>query len=170
MQNKNAVISDTHTFSPTLINDLRVSLARQYFTFISASYGQGWPQKLGLPASVPQDVFPIVNFGYTAIGNGTVGARGSLNWDFTDIVTKIHGSHIMKVGYEHRLLRGNNRQSGQPSGSFTFNSNLTTDPQRTAGGRLRPCFLRSGYRATAHHRQSAWAIRDRLYQQLLCTG
>jgi len=60
VQNKNAVLSDTHTFSPTLINDLRVSLARQYFTFISASYGQGLPQKLGLPANVPSDVFPIV--------------------------------------------------------------------------------------------------------------
>jgi hypothetical protein len=133
VQNKNLVLSDTHTFAPTLINDLRVSFARQYFTFISASYGQNWPQKLGLPPSVPADLFPIVNFGYTAIGNGTVGARGSLNWDFTDIVTKIKGSHTLKGGWEHRLLRGNNRQSGQPSGSFTFNSNLTTNPQSTAG-------------------------------------
>src|SRR5712691_11727366 len=133
VQNKNFVLSDTHTLSPTLINDLRVGFARQYFTFISASYGQNMPQKLGLPASVPADLFPIVNFGFTAIGNGTVGARGSLNWDFTDIVTKIKGSHTMKVGWEHRLLRGNNRQSGQPSGSFTFNSNLTTNPQATAG-------------------------------------
>ena len=133
VQNKNVVVSDTHTISPTLINDLRVGLARQYFTFISASYGANMPQKLGLPPSVPADLFPIVNFGYTAIGNGTVGARGSLNWDFTDIVTKIKGSHTLKGGGEHRLLRGNNRQSGQPSGSFTFNTNLTTNPQSTAG-------------------------------------
>ncbi|HTM49933.1 MAG TPA: hypothetical protein VL285_14675, partial [Bryobacteraceae bacterium] len=107
--------------------------ARQYFTFISASFGEGMPQKLGLPASVPADVFPVINFGYTAIGNGTVGARGSLNWDFTDVVTKIKGSHTIKGGWEHRLLRGNNRQSGQPSGSFSFNANLTTNPQSTAG-------------------------------------
>src|SRR5262249_11613703 len=65
--------------------------------------------------------------------NGTVGARGWLNWDFIDIVTKIRGSHTMKAGVEHRLLRGNNRQTGQPSGSFTFNANLTANPQSTAG-------------------------------------
>lgn len=133
VQNKNLVISDTHTFTPTLINELRVGFARQYFTFISASYNQNWPQKLGLPASVPPDLFPIVNFGFTGIGNGTVGARGSLNWDFTDTLTKIQGSHTMKAGVEHRLLRGNNRQSSEPSGSFSFNGALTANPQSTAG-------------------------------------
>lgn len=132
-QNKNVVISDTHTFTPTLINEFRIGISRQHFTFISASYNQNWPSKLGLPASVPSDVFPTFAFGFTNIGNGTVGARGSLNWDIQEMVTKIRGAHTMKVGWNHRLLQGSNRQSTSPSGTFNFNARLTADPQNIAG-------------------------------------
>ncbi|MBI3682965.1 MAG: hypothetical protein HY235_21540, partial [Acidobacteria bacterium] len=131
--NKNIVIADTHVFSPSLINELRVGLARQYFTFISASFGQGWPQKLGLPAVVPSDVMPTFSFGFTNIGNPTVGARGSLNWDFQEMVTKIRSGHTMKAGWNHRILQGNNRQSSNPSGTFNFTARLTGDPQSPAG-------------------------------------
>jgi hypothetical protein len=149
VRNRNLALSDTHTFTPTLINELRVGFARQYFTFISASFGQGWPQKLGLPASVPGDVFPTINFGYAAIGNGTVGARGSINWVFTDMVTKIQGRHTAKFGFEHRILRGNNRQSGSPSGSFAFNARLTGNPQAPAGTGAGPASFVLGSVASA---------------------
>ena len=53
MSNKNIVLSDTHTFSPVLINEFRVGVVRQAFTFADASYGQDWPQQAGLPSNVP---------------------------------------------------------------------------------------------------------------------
>ncbi len=130
---QNIALDETHTFSGKLINDLRLGVARQDFPFQSASYNQGWPQKLGLPASVPPTVFPTINNGYSALGNGTVGYRGALTWDITDTVTMVFGKHSLKIGAEYRLLAGNNYQTGSPSGSFTFSSGLTGNPQNQSG-------------------------------------
>ncbi|MBI1896649.1 MAG: carboxypeptidase regulatory-like domain-containing protein [Acidobacteria bacterium] len=134
MSNKNVSLSDTHVFSPTLINEFRVGVVRQAFAFADASYGQDWPRKLGLAENVPGDVIPTVGIaGYTSIGYGLVGKRGSLNWNFQDTATKIRGNHTLKIGFEHRLLEGNNRQTRYPSGNFSFTSALTGNPARPAG-------------------------------------
>jgi hypothetical protein len=126
--NRNAVVSDTHTFSPTLINDLRVGISRQSFVFVASNFGQGWPKKLGLPAIVPNDQMPLINFGYGDIGGGAAGKRGSLNWDIQDTVTKVTRGHTLRIGYNHRLLQGGNQQGAALSGNFAF-SGLTTNPQ-----------------------------------------
>ena len=134
MANNNIALSDTHTFSPTLINEFRIGAVRQAFTFMDASYGQNWPRTFGLPAIVPADVMPIVGIsGYTSIGVGIVGKRGSLNWNFQDMVTRIRGNHTMKFGVEHRLLEGSNRKADRPSGDFSFTSALTGDIAKPPG-------------------------------------
>ena len=134
MSNKNVVLSDTHVFSPSLINEFRAGIVRQAFTFADASYGQDWPSQLGLPSNVPNDVIPTVAItGYTSVGYGIVGKRGSLNWNFQDMVTKVKGGHTLKFGFEFRLLEANNRQTSNPSGNFTFTSALTGDVVRPAG-------------------------------------
>ncbi|MEZ5400846.1 MAG: TonB-dependent receptor [Bryobacteraceae bacterium] len=130
--NRNAVVSDTHTFSPTLINNLRVGVMRQLFTFTAVNFGQDWPRKLGLPEIVPSDQMPQIDFGFGAIGGGAAGKRGSFNWDIQDMLTKIAGNHTLKFGYNHRILQGGNLQGSALSGSYSF-SGLTTNPQRTAG-------------------------------------
>ncbi|MEX2260975.1 MAG: TonB-dependent receptor [Bryobacteraceae bacterium] len=130
--NRNAMVSDTHTFSPTLINNLRVGLMRQYFVFQAVNFGQDWPRKLGMPEIVPADQFPQMNFGFGAIGGGAAGIRGSLNWDIQNMVTKIAGNHTVKIGYNHRLLQGGNLQGAALSGDYTFNG-LTSNPQSPAG-------------------------------------
>ena len=130
--NRNAVVSDNHTFSPTLLNNLRVGLMRQSFIFKAINAGQGLPRKLGLPAIVPDDQMPEIAFGFGTIGGGAAGNRGSLNWDIQDLVTKIWGSHSIKIGYNHRLLQGGNLQGAALSGSFNFNG-LTNNPQSPAG-------------------------------------
>ena len=130
---KNAALDETHTFSPRLLNEIRIGMARQAFPFQSASYNQNWPEKLGLPASVPNTVFPTISNGYTAFGNGTVGYRGALTWDVTDTVTFVVGSHSLKMGAEYRLLFGNNYQTSAPSGSFNFAASLTGNPQNQSG-------------------------------------
>jgi len=130
--NRNAVVSDTHTFGPTLINNLRVGLMRQFFTFETVNAAKDWPTKLGLPAIVPRDQFPQIDFGYGTIGGGAFGARGSLNWDIQNMLTKIAGNHTLKMGYNHRILYGGNRQGAALSGSFAFGG-LTANPQSPAG-------------------------------------
>ena len=130
---KNIGLNETHTFSPRLLNEIRLGVARQDFPFQSASFGQGWPQKLGLPASVPATVFPSINNGYAGLGNGTVGYRGGLTWDATNTLTVVVGRHSLKVGAEYRLLFGNNYQTSAPSGSFSFGDGLTGNPQLQTG-------------------------------------
>ncbi|MBI1790715.1 MAG: carboxypeptidase regulatory-like domain-containing protein [Acidobacteria bacterium] len=133
LQNKNLILNDTHTFTPTLINEFRIGFARQLFPFVVRSFGGGWPQKLGLPASVPADTFPGISNGLPGFNTGTAGVRGSVYWQFFDMVTKIHGSHTWKLGIDQRLLRGNNFQRSSPSGSFNFAAALTGNPQSPAG-------------------------------------
>jgi hypothetical protein len=133
-ETRNSTFSETHTFSPTILNEIRVGTARQYFPFQAASFGQGWPQKLGLPSSVPSAVVPSINSnGYTAFTTGTVGIRGALTWDASDTVTIVRGGHSIKAGIEYRLLYGNNYQTASPSGSFTFAQSLTGNPQSQSG-------------------------------------
>ena len=57
----NIVISDIHTFTPHIIHEIRIGLARQNFDFAAAGANEGLPQKLlGLPSTVPPDHIPIV--------------------------------------------------------------------------------------------------------------
>ena len=72
--NRNFVISDTHTFSPTLINNLRVGTSRQRFTFETVGRYLGYAQQIGLPASVPADQVPQIALSpYPRIGGGGAG-------------------------------------------------------------------------------------------------
>jgi len=132
-ETRNAVISETHVFTPTTLNEVRVGLARQYFPFQVASYNGGWPQKLGLPASVPSTALPQVSNGLTNFPTETVGLRGALTWQLGDTVTLVRGNHTLKVGFEYRLLYGNNYQTSSPSGSYTFPAGLTGNPQSQSG-------------------------------------
>ncbi len=129
--NRNIMISDTHVFSPTLINNLRVGLMRQSFDFASINSGKDWPSKLGLPSSVPDEQFPQLNFGFGTVGGEAYGTRGSLNWDIQNLITKIAGNHSVKIGYNHRVLYGGNRQGSALSGNYNF-TGLTTNPQLPA--------------------------------------
>ena len=132
-ETRNSVASETHAFSPSLLNEIRVGTARQYFPFQAFSFGGNWPQKLGLPSSVPPAVFPSITNGLTGFTTGTVGLRGALTWQFTDVVTFIRGNHSIKTGFEYRLLYGNNYQTSSPSGSYTFAAGLTGNPQSQSG-------------------------------------
>jgi hypothetical protein len=133
LESRNAILSDTHTFSPRLLNEMRVSIARHYFPFRAAHYGGDWPRKLGLPASVPNTTMPRPVNGLPGFRTGTSGVRGTLTWHFFDMATYIRGSHTMKMGADVRLQRGNNFQEAQASGTFQFPAALTGNPQTPAG-------------------------------------
>jgi len=133
LKNWNAVLSDTHVISPTIINELRIGATRGYFPFVVRSFGGDWPSKLGLPSIVPRDTFPSINNGLQGFNTGTAGLRGSLNWQFLDQVNIVRGAHSMKVGFDLRLLQGHNLQRSSPSGSFSFAAGLTGNPLVPAG-------------------------------------
>jgi hypothetical protein len=133
LENQNFAFSDTHSFSPTMLNELRVGATRGYFPFVARSFGGGWPAKLGLPASVPPDTFPAISNGLPGFNTGTAGLRASINLQFFDMLTKISGNHTMKFGVDIRTLQGNNLQRSSPSGNFSFAAGLTGNPAAQAG-------------------------------------
>jgi hypothetical protein len=133
LQNHNWVLSDTHTFSPALINELRVAMARNTHTSLPQAYDKGWAQKLGLPANVPGTVLPRVGNGMPGISAGNYTRRGSTGWQFFEMVTKIKGSHALKFGYDHRINRAGQYETDSLSGNFNFSAGLTGNPQSPGG-------------------------------------
>ena len=132
-ETRNTAFSETHTFSPTVLNEVRVGTARQYFPFQAAAYNGNWPQKLGFPSNVPSTTIPAISNGVASFNTQTIGLRGALTWDASDTVTVVHGNHTLKLGIEYRLLFGNNFQTSAPSGSFNFSAGLTGNPQSLTG-------------------------------------
>ena len=132
----NVVLSDIHNFTPNIIHEVRIGVARQIFDFKVASAGDGWPQQLGLPTIVPPDTFPAVSNGLPGFQTGTVGKRGSSVWQLFDSLTWLRGNHTLKFGTELRLTQANNLQKGSPSGSFNFPTTLTDNAAPVAGNRI----------------------------------
>lgn len=89
-----------HTFSPTLLNEVRVNAAGWRWNEIVSNNQEPW----GLPTST------IDNIGSVNLGNSYYGPPGPSvfdQWTYNvkDVVTKIHGSHTIKFGGEvTRLL------------------------------------------------------------------
>lgn len=136
--NKNAVIGDTHIFSPTLFNEVRFSISRQSLLSAPAGYGQNAPTLIGLPM-LPDFVFPRFNIGgMSALGNavGFLAIRGLTVGQVTDTVTLIRGKHNIKAGVDLRNNFRNDFSPGQASGQFNFNADLTNDPTTNATERV----------------------------------
>jgi hypothetical protein len=128
---KELLAGDTHTFSSSLINDIRFSLERQEFPFQAASAGMNLPAALGLPANVPGFALPTVGNGLPA-SNQTIGYRAYTLPQITDVITKIVGRHALTFGTDLRMNIGANLQRNAPSGTFSFAAGLTSDPSGTA--------------------------------------
>ena len=53
----NMVVSDTYTFSPSMINEVRAGFNRRAFTAVPPTFDQDWAQQLGIP-NVSSATFP----------------------------------------------------------------------------------------------------------------
>ncbi|MDQ2843794.1 MAG: carboxypeptidase regulatory-like domain-containing protein, partial [Acidobacteriota bacterium] len=134
IKTQSAVVGYTYA-SQSFVNDLRLGINRTSFNFSTASAGAGWPQKLGLPGSVPGTTFPIIA-GSTlpTFNTGTVGFRASTDPEVVDVVAIGRGNHNLRTGFDWRLNRGNNLQTYEPSGQYMFSALQTAQaPTQTTG-------------------------------------
>lgn len=138
---KEILAGDTHTFSSTLINDLRLSVERQEFPFQAVSAGGNWPSKLGLPSNVPNFALPTVGNGLPASVQ-TIGLRTYTLPQITDTLTKVIRRHTLTIGTDLRYNIGSNLQRNTPSGNFSFAAGLTSDP---SGATPAAGFVNTGY-------------------------
>lgn len=128
-------IGNTFVLGPTLVSTSRVGYHRRASESIPFSWQQNYAGLLGIPnvssemlpsfgsggQFTPSSVYGITPFGPSRDLGGTYFVQ-------TDL-TKVHGSHTLKMGYELLRLTHTSRESNFPSGNFFFD-------QMTAG--LRP--------------------------------
>lgn len=132
--NQSAILADTQTLSPTLINDVRIGFTRNWFLFTPESYNQNWPNKVGLPGSVPQYTIPLISNGLPSYGTQVeFGFRAYTNPEISDTVTKVIGKHTLQFGSDLRYNVGSENLNANGSGSFTFTAGLTGNPQNPGG-------------------------------------
>ena len=132
----NTALSETHIFTPNLINEFRANALLFRLDFSNPSYGQGWPQKLGMPSTTPPDSFPTESItGFLTIGpnNTSVGIQNEQTTQFFNAVTWVNGRHTVKFGMEQRFVQVNFIKTNYPSGQYSFSNSLTGDPQKASG-------------------------------------
>jgi hypothetical protein len=137
---QNWAFSEYHTFSPTLLNEVRLGFNRRVDIITPPTAGQGWGQKLGIPNISPAN-FPGLNVG---MGIGPGSFSRSLNEDITfqNNVTLVKSTMTIKFGYEFIRTRENNVASTNASGTFTFGG--TALPNVTNTGNSFANFLIGG--------------------------
>jgi hypothetical protein len=139
----------THTFSPTLVNVVRVGFNYLHTTRTSPSANDlsDIPSTFGIPG-IPQ---LAENGGLPAFGISglqTLGSNAFLPSDevsstfqLTDDVTKILGKHTFKMGIEWQHVKFSTLQPPWSRGEFDYNGDYTDIPNSNQGNTGRVQFL-----------------------------
>jgi hypothetical protein len=141
----NLAISETHQFSTTLVNEARFGYSRlRNFYQPSTALISGIPDKYGIPG-IPQTDgnggLPTIDItGLTSLGAGAFASpnqRSSDTIQFTENLTKVHGGHSFKGGFEYQRLHFPWIDPAWSRGEFSFGgyTGMTPGPdgQSTTG-------------------------------------
>lgn len=129
----------THTFSPTLTNDMHVGMVHAD-KIQQSVYGNtfGIPAQFGIQG-VPQvanngGIPPISINGLTHIGVGNFTPTLQYVWSLegVDAVTKVFRNHVFKTGIQVDDLEGDISQPPQGRGDFNFNGQYTDIPNKNS--------------------------------------
>jgi Carboxypeptidase regulatory-like domain/TonB dependent receptor len=136
----NSVLSETHVFSPNVVNEIRAGYNRIATSRVQPfSNTFGIPQQFGIQG-VPQvpsngglGTFNIS--GLTNLGSSEFmpSIEYSNTLQFTDNLTKHAGRHSLKFGYEFQSLRFSILQPPDGRGVWSFSGTYTEVPE-TGGG------------------------------------
>jgi hypothetical protein len=150
-------VNDAYTFSPTLVLTSTLGFTRGAMK-INAYNGLnpnplstlGFPSYLqsngfnGVPAIAINDYYSA---SYTSIGQDPYGnyRQGQDTGQLSELLTKIHGNHELKFGFEGRIHQQNYIQTNAPLGIFSFNalgnSQCPTYPTTQCGGDSMASFM-----------------------------
>jgi len=123
---QNAMIGENHTFSPSLINQLRLVFNRVAAGSLQESRTSSLNRQVGLPelSSKPRDfgLSFITIFGYSPIGDEYNNPQHSVTnvFQVTDAVTYSKGQHLFEFGADFRALQQNAFRDIQSRGLLTF--------------------------------------------------
>ena len=144
----NAVLEDTHTFSPTMLGTFRYSATR--LINFRRPYSDNFDiTSIGLPAYMrdgmvdPLSLPAITITGYSITGSvsntvvgGLIGATDLIKFGHTlqsvqGNITKNLTGHTFKFGGEFRVVQFNNQQTGAQATNFSFGPAWTQGPNPT---------------------------------------
>ena len=130
-----AVLSETHVFSPSIVNTARYGWTRFFV------YAKNWdaglqlasPSNLNIPGVLNpnnslSDGLPVMTFtGYTAIGDAGNSPTniGTNNYQWDDDLTLVRGKHSLDLGFDLIRLEYNMFQTGAEHGSEAFSGRYT---------------------------------------------
>ncbi|MGH9398094.1 MAG: TonB-dependent receptor domain-containing protein [Terriglobia bacterium] len=135
----NAVLSETHTFNPTTVNELRIGYSR-----LTTNQLQPFANTMGIPAQfgiqgipqVPENGgLPKIDIsGLSSLGPAAFvpGKRVNDTSQLSENLTKIYSGHTFKGGFEMQHLRFPWFAPAYPRGEFDFGGTYTDVP--SAGG------------------------------------
>ncbi|MES1260762.1 MAG: carboxypeptidase-like regulatory domain-containing protein, partial [Acidobacteriota bacterium] len=139
---KAVVLGDTYTISPTTIADLRISWLRFVYDRTPTTLGTDLT-KFGFPAALNSQVSfqviptPVVT-GFSDVwstqGPGSAIHQRNDSYALYPSVTKIMGSHSVKIGGEVRRQITNYIQSNVGSGLYNFDNLFTSQNPFVSGG------------------------------------
>lgn len=128
---RNITLGEIHNVGPTLVNEFRFAYQRRDDNIKPALNGQNWSSVLGIPG-ISALGFPGFlgasggsSVTWAANPSGTSNPSGNfrtLNDDFeiADNITKVHGTHTVKWGYQGILTREDDIAVTQPAGAYNF--------------------------------------------------
>jgi len=115
-------INDTHTISPTLVNEARLGFNRIHILFAPENTLNAATLGINSGVNAPIGLPQITVTGAFAFGgiNGFPQGRGDTTMIGSDTVSWVHGNHTIRFGGEYRQTIANS--FSQTPGTFTFPS------------------------------------------------
>jgi len=133
VSNDNAQVSDVWTFSPNLINEVRLGFTDQLNFFQPYTLNQGYPGKLGWQFA-KADNFPNVSINdFYELGSQSNAVYKEFVFDPSDVVSLIHGRHVLHFGGEFLINRADSTAWGNiNAGTVNYNGDYTSMNGQTA--------------------------------------
>jgi hypothetical protein len=143
------VVSNTHIFSPTKVNEARWGYSKLQNTIAQQLAGvTNFTQELGIPISLTTGSLwgiPQINMGesLSGFGNSTNGPYIFNNkyHQFVDNFTWTLGKHAVRFGGEYRHNEFPSFGNEYTRGSFTYNGDYTADPTGAGTNKASPGYI-----------------------------
>ncbi|WP_158819910.1 TonB-dependent receptor [Granulicella sp. S156] len=128
-----AVLGETHIFSPTRLNTVRFGWSRFFVIATNKDAGLNLPTQLGIPGvEVPgdplSDGLPVLTFaGNTALGDAANSPTqiGTNNYQFDDNFNLVLGKHSLDIGGEFVRLQYDMFQTSAEHGTMSFGTSYS---------------------------------------------
>lgn len=128
----NAAFDYTMNLRPTFLIEFRYGFGRTLVNLIPRSYGFD-PTQLGLPSYIKSNadalMFPqFAPQDYYTLGSGAYRHNAFETHSWNVNISKVQTNHLLKAGFEARMIRVNNTEAGSASGNFSFQRSFTQGP------------------------------------------